>query len=391
MIQLFPTLETPHNPDKLWSEFSKHINNKETPFLLVDLNTVKEKFNSIQALLPSAKIHYAVKANPAPEILKTLNSLNSHFDIASTRELDLVLAEGVSPDFISYGNTIKKEKDIKYAFDKGIDKFACDSETELLKQATSAPGSKVFFRIITDGAGADWPLSKKFGCHPDMILSLAKKARDLNLVPYGLSFHVGSQQRDIGQWDNAIAQTHLLMNQLKSEKIEIKMLNLGGGLPCTYLHPTQSIEIYINEIKHYLTEHFGDSIPEIYIEPGRALVGDAGVIVSEVILVSKKTKTDLVNWLYLDIGLFGGLIECLDEAIKYPIYTELPGPKSEMILAGPTCDSMDILYKEQLYLIPNNIKEGDRVYFFSTGAYTTSYSSVDFNGIKPLSSYYINA
>jgi ornithine decarboxylase len=355
----------------------------------MDLDAVREKYRELARLLPQGKIHYAVKANPAVEIVSALAKEGSYFDIASPNELDRVLSLGVSAAKISYGNTIKKEKDIEYAFKKGVQIYACDSEDDLMKQVRAAPGTKVFFRISTDGSGADWPLSKKFGSHPEMVLDLAKKAKTAGLIPYGISFHVGSQQRDIGQWDSAIANTKHIFDTLSAKGIDLKMVNLGGGLPCSYMEPTQNMDTYISEIMRYMEEHFGSKMPEIFIEPGRALVGDAGMIATDVVLIAKKSKTDLVKWVYLDIGLFGGMIECLGEAIKYPLLSEKSGKLMKVILAGPTCDSMDILYQNHIYTLPESLQAGDKLYFFSTGAYTTSYSSVEFNGFPPLKAYYI--
>lgn len=198
---------------------------------------------------------------------------------------------------------------------------------------------------------------------------------------------MGSQQRDIGQWDNAISICRYLFDSVEYEGIKLKMLNLGGGFPATYISPTHETSVYASEIARFLEEDFDDDLPEIILEPGRYMAGDAGVLVSEVVLISKKSEANQYTWVYLDAGKFGGLIETLDEAIKYPIYTERTGPAQETILAGPTCDSMDILYETEKYALPESLEEGDRLYFFTTGAYTQTYSSVGFNGFPPLKAF----
>jgi ornithine decarboxylase len=256
------------------------------------------------------------------------------------------------------------------------------------KLAQHAPGSKITFRLLLDGEGADWPLSRKFGAHPDMIYHLIKEAKKAGLVPYGVSFHVGSQQRDIGQWDSALARCRYLFDALRTDRITLQAINLGGGFPAKYIQPTASTGEYARLIKRYLKEDFGDDELEIILEPGRSIAGDAGIIFSEVVLISQKSETQDVRWVYLDVGKFTGLIETLGEAIKYPIFVEgkdRAKKTSPVILAGPTCDSCDILYEDFKYLLPDSLKEGDRVNIFSTGAYTTSYSSVNFNGFPPLS------
>lgn len=360
---------------------------KETPFLIVDLKKVEEKYDELLDSLPFAKIYYAVKANPLEQVLRMLVQKGSCFDIASIYELDHILALGASPDRISYGNTIKKARNIAYAYSKGVRLFATDSESDLRKLAKNAPGARVFFRILTDGSGADWPLSRKFGAHPDTIFKLILLAAKLGLEPYGISFHVGSQQRDIGQWDNAISACKYLFDCAEAEGITLKMLNLGGGFPATYISPTHESSVYAAEIIRFLKEDFGENLPEIILEPGRFMAGDAGVLVTEVVLISKKSEANQYSWVYLDAGKFGGLIETLDESIKYPIYSEKKGPVQETILAGPTCDSMDILYENEKYALPASLEEGDRLYFFTTGAYTQTYSSVCFNGFPPLKAY----
>ncbi|MFQ3620162.1 MAG: type III PLP-dependent enzyme, partial [Spirochaetales bacterium] len=367
-------------PKQRFEKIVQFSQNKQTPLLVIDLTIVEKRYQEIKQFLPFAKIYYSVKANPMKEVILFLNDLGSNFDIASCFELDQLLSLGISPNKISFGNTIKKEREIAYAFQKGVDIFVTDSPEDLEKIAKAAPGARIFFRTYTEGLGSDWPLSRKFGAHTDLIYSMILKARDLGVKPYGLSFHVGSQQRDIGQWDDAISKCRYLFESVASQGIKLQMINLGGGLPANYLEPTLPLHIYASEIQRFLEEDFGEDMPEIWIEPGRALVGDAGVIVSEIILISKKAKNDLYRWVYLDIGVFNGLIETLGEAIKYPIYCPKKGYAEEVILAGPTCDSIDILYEQHRYSLPQTATVGDRVYIFTTGAYTQSYSSVNFNG-----------
>jgi ornithine decarboxylase len=371
-------------------EFLRDCGKKlETPFLLLDLRVIAKKYDALHRAMPNATVYYAVKSCPHDKVLQVLADRGSCFDVASRYELDQLLALGVTADRLSYGNTIKKAKDIAYAYEKGIRLYATDSESDLRKIAENAPGSKVFFRIHTDGSGADWPLSRKFGAHPDTIYNLILDAPALGVVPYGISFHVGSQQRDIGQWDHAIATCTYLFDAARTKGINLSLINLGGGFPASYLAPTHPDEVYIQEITRFLQEDFNGSMPEIILEPGRSLSGDAGMLVTEVVLISKKSEYNQYRWVYLDVGMFGGLIETMDEAIKYPIYTEKEGPASDVILAGPTCDSMDILYENEKYQLPEDLEEGDRLYFFSTGAYTSSYCAVNFNGFPPLKTYIV--
>lgn len=377
---------------KEWKKIKNFADKQEeTPFLVVDLAKIKKKYDEIKKQFPYAKQYYAVKANPAREVISLLAEMGSNFDVASIYELDRVLDCGVEPERISYGNTIKKSDHVKYAYNKGIRMFATDSEGDLRNLAVVAPKSKVFFRILTESSDtADWPLSRKFGCHPDMIIDLVILAYRLGLEPYGISFHVGSQQHDIGAWDSAISKVKYIFDWLSEhENINLKMINMGGGFPAKYISKTNEIEVYSREIKRYLHDDFGDELPEIILEPGRSLVGDSGVLVSEVVLIARKARTALVRWVYTDVGKFSGLIETLEESIKYPVYCEKKGETEEVILAGPTCDSQDVMYENTAYKFPLNLAIGDRLYWVTTGAYTSSYSAVEFNGFPPLKTYFI--
>ena len=364
---------------------------KETPFVVIDTQIISNAYDDLVECFPFAKIYYAVKANPAIEITELLRDKGSNFDIASIYELDKVMSAGVSADRISYGNTIKKARDIRYFYEKGVRMFATDSEADLRNIAKAAPGSKIYVRILTEGSNsADWPLSRKFGCNPDMALDLLILAKQLGLVPYGISFHVGSQQRDIDVWDAAIAKVKVIYERLLEEDgIKLQMINMGGGFPANYIAKTNDLKTYAEEITRFLKEDFGDDLPEIILEPGRSLIANAGILVSEVVLIARKSRTAVERWIYTDVGKFSGLIETMDESIKFPIWTEKKGEMEEVIIAGPTCDSADIMYENYKYGLPLNLSSGDRLYWLSTGAYTTSYSAVEFNGFPPLKAFYI--
>jgi ornithine decarboxylase len=362
---------------------------KETPFLVIDLDVIKSNYEALRNALPYAKVFYAVKANPHDAVVSSLRDLGSSFDVATRYELDQLLALGIGPERMSFGNTIKKERDIAYFYEKGVRLFVTDSPSDLDKISRAAPGSRVLFRLLTEGLGADWPLSKKFGCHPDLARQLVKLAARLGLEPYGISFHPGSQQRDVGAWSSAITTAGQLFHWAREEAgVELKALNMGGGFPADYVEPTDSLQQYAEDISRFLDNNFKGHMPEeIIIEPGRSMAGDAGVLVSEIVNIAKKSVHERYPWVFLDVGKFGGLIETLDEAIKYPIYFEGQGKAQEIIIAGPTCDSMDILYEKWTYTMPDTARIGDRVYVLSTGAYTQSYSSISFNGFPPLKAY----
>jgi ornithine decarboxylase len=362
----------------------------QTPFLVVDLDVVADRFAQMRRHLAAVEIFYAVKANPAPEIIALLVELGASFDVASPNEVDLVLRHGADPKTLSYGNTIKKQRDIAHAFERGVELFAFDSLAELEKLALAAPGSKVFCRLLVENDGARWPLARKFGCDGAMAAELLGKAEAMGLIPHGLAFHVGSQQCDPEQWNGAVAQAAAVFRALESRGVQIYMLNIGGGFPARYGEDVAAIGDYASAIQRAMTRHFGNRLPRTLAEPGRYLVGDAGLLQAEVVLVARKSATDAVRWVYLDIGRFGGLAETEGEAIDYALRTPHDGkPVGPAVLAGPTCDSVDVLYQRAGYEMPLDLAIGDRVQFLSTGAYTTTYASVGFNGFDPLPAYYI--
>ena len=363
---------------------------EDGPCMVLDLDIVRDNYGAFAKALPDTRVFYAVKANPAPEVLDLLARLGSCFDCASVVEIQQVLATGAGADRISFGNTIKKERDVARAFELGIRLFAVDCEAEVEKVARVAPGSKVFCRMLCDGAGAEWPLSRKFGCVPEMAARVLEHAHRLGLVAYGLSFHVGSQQKDPTMWDGALAAASTVFKDLAERGIVLQMVNLGGGFPTKYLKDVPAVKRYGQAIFGALRKHFGNQIPETIIEPGRGMVGNAGIIEAEVVLISKKSAEDTMRWVYLDIGKFNGLAETMDEMIRYPIRTDFDADAMEpCVLAGPTCDSVDVLYEKDPYLLPVSLEIGAKVLIEGTGAYTTTYSAVGFNGFPPLKSYVI--
>ncbi len=379
-------------PTQTISRFLRDNQDLPTPFLVVDLDVIEARYLRLLEVLPGSRVLFAVKANPAPEILERLADVGSSFDVASPGEIERCLKLGIDPARLAFGNTIKKEKDIAYASRRGVRTFTVDAEAELDKVIRQAPGSTVFVRISTDGRGADWPLSRKFGCSPGDALSLLHKAAYAGLG-FGVSFHVGSQQRDVTAWEQPLATVASLLAAMAGDGFEAAGVNLGGGLPCRYRDPVADIAAYGQAIRHSLDRHLGHSFSgEILIEPGRYLVGEAGLIETEVVLISRRSADDKRRWVYLDIGMFNGLTETLEEAIRYRLAVPgKHGPFEAAVLAGPSCDSADILYDRSGYQLPADLRIGDRIQVLSTGAYTSSYSSVWFNGFEPLRTFFVSA
>jgi ornithine decarboxylase len=359
-----------------------------TPFLVLDLDRVAENYSALRSALPSAAIYYAVKANPATPILRLLAGMGSCFDAASIQEIEACIAAGAAASAISFGNTVKKPSAIAAAYAHGVPLYAFDSIEELRKIAQHAPGAKVYCRIAVDNVGAQCPLSRKFGTTLDRARELMLEAPRLGLVPHGLSFHVGSQQTGTAAYEMAIAQVAMLFTDLKAAGLQLKMLNLGGGFPIRYQEDVPDTDTFGTAIMHAMTRHFGNDLPDMLIEPGRAMVGNAGVVAAEVVLVCRRMPEDERRWVYLDIGRFGGLAETEGEAIRYRV-TAGTGATGPVVLAGPTCDSVDIIFEKSPYRLPLDLQSGDRVLIHDAGAYVTTYASQSFNGFAPLAEHYI--
>lgn len=363
--------------------------NLECPCLVIDLSMVSDSYKKLQKVFPDYKIYYAVKANPAKEILNCLKNKGSYFDVSSKNEIKLCLSESIDPSFLSFGNTVKKEKDILWAYKQGVKLFAFDSIEELNKIEKNAKNAQVFCRLQVPNQGANWPLSKKFGCSTEMAKKLLLDAKKKNLCPVGLSFHVGSQQTNINRWVESLKLCFDVYSYLKDNNILLGFINLGGGIPVNYFDYNFDLKVFSEKLKKEIKNIFGDAPINFMIEPGRFLVAEAGIIESEVILVSRKNNEDIKRWVYLDIGRFGGLAETESEAIRYKISAVNNNSAcSPVNIAGPSCDGADIIYEKYHYELPKNLKAGDKVRLYSAGAYTSVYVS-DFNGLQRLREYFI--
>ena len=346
----------------------------ETPALLLDRRLVRRAYREIREAMPGVEILYAVKANPHSAVLDTLAKEGSGFELSSTPELEAVLALGVGADHLISSNPIKSVDFIRRSMQAGLRTFAFDSRNEIEKLARHSPGSRVYLRIVVDNTGSEWPLSKKFGVNSSEALDLFRAAADLGLQPYGLTFHVGSQCLNKNNWVNALYLAGELWNVLARHGISLSMLSLGGGLPVKHTKPIPS---YL-EVGEGIAAALKEALPpdiRLTMEPGRALVGEAAVLVTTVI---GKASRGLEEWLYTDVGVFNGLMETVG-GLKYEIRTERAAPPRTYTISGPSCDSFDVMF--QGMELPE-VQVGDRLYIMNAGAYTLCYAS-SFNGFGP--------
>ena len=348
----------------------------ETPFLLMNLSVVRQNYRRLKELLPQARVHYAVKANAHPRVIQALAEEGAWFDCASVAEIAKVLKHAPT-DRVCFGNTIKKAADIEWAHRQGIFRFTADAPLEVEKIARHAPGSQVKIRLAVPGRDEEsMRFSEKFGADVEGCYDLLQLVQDAGLVPLGVTFLVGSQCRSRFMWADAIGRASEIFDRNLNKGVRPSVLNLGGGLPVRYRSVIPSVETYTENIQHSLERYFpADEMPEIEIEPGRYMVAEAGILVSSVILRKSHVNAE---WLYLDVGVYQGLQETLLGTEYEMVAPGASGAPQEFQLAGPTCDSYDVINPR--VPLPAGIGIGDRVYALKAGAYTTE-CTTEFNGL----------
>lgn len=344
----------------------------DTPFLLIDPDLIRIKARRFMAAMPRVRPHYAVKANPHPVVLRTLAKEGVGFEIASIAELDLLRKHSVPAHEVFYSNPIKRRDYIEYAARMGVEWFVLDCVEELRKIHEVKPDAKLYLRIDTQNLGSDWPLSGKFGASLPDARHIIQEARDLGADLAGVTFHVGSQCRNVENWHIGIENAKMVFQLMMDAGLEPRLLNIGGGYPVLHVKPIPSIES-IGESINAALEDIPESV-KVIAEPGRFMVSDSSYFVCRVIGTAYRAG---VRWVYLDAGVFGGLIEA-HEGLQYEVYSD--GESENEIpctVAGPTCDSLDVICRDEM--LPEDLEEGDYVYIPNAGAYTTAYAST-FNG-----------
>lgn len=344
---------------------------EKTPVLLMDRASIKARYEEFRACFGRARVYYAVKSNPHPAIITLLNGLGCDFEVSSLGELRRLLDMGIAPPRITVGNPVKAPELVRLAGSSGIDFTAFDSDAEIEKLVALAPGTRVGVRLNVPNDGSEWPLTKKFGVEADRAVELLVRAGQRGLVPEGIFFHVGSQCTLAGTWAKAIEKSWSVWQRAAERGVRLRQLNVGGGFPATYLRPVPSVAEIAGVIHQSVAAFFPPGV-EISVSPGRGLVAEAGILAASVMA---RAARDSEQWLYLDVGVFNGLMEAVG-GIKYRIVPSRGGPTRRWVLSGPTCDSFDVISSE--VELPD-LEVGDRVYFTSAGAYTTAYAS-EFDG-----------
>jgi ornithine decarboxylase len=358
-----------------WDKVINYIaaSDEEPPYLLMDKELVKDKITLIGKNIRNSKVFYAVKANPDIEVLRFLNQFGVGYEIAAEGELRMLAKIGVEPGRIITSNPVKTFKFLEEAVNYGVKYFAYDSEAEVKKLQEYAPGCNVYARLTVPNEGSEWPLSKKFGVELEDAARLLLLAKEAGLNPVGITFHVGSQCNNVYNWNSALDKASELWELAAANGINLNVLNIGGGYPIRYKKKVVDIATIETKINKALKQNFSDEV-RVFLEPGRAVVGDAGVFVATV--VGKAARGD-ENWLYIDVGVFNGLMESIG-GIKY---NYIVGSREEPVkwtIAGPSCDSFDVIDRDVMLPEP---EIGNRILIPSSGAYTISYAS-EFNGFS---------
>ena len=341
------------------------------PFLILDTAIVRDKLRRFRAAMPRVRPHYAVKANPDRRVLKALVQEGAGFEIASTAELDLLLALGVPAAEVFFSNPMRSRETNAAAAAKGVRWFVVDSVDELRRVHGVDPAAHMYLRIATPNIGSDWPLSGKFGAGAGETREIVATAAKLGADLAGVTFHAGSQCRNPENWRVGIEKARTVFDTMLKAGLKPRLLDIGGGFPVRHVKPIPSIEV-IGEVINEALKAFPDDV-RVIAEPGRYLVSDAGYFVCRVLGTATRSGK---RWMHWDAGLFGGVIETT-EGLKYKIRTDRSGPDIAWNVAGPTCDSVDVVMRDEP--LPSDLQEGDFIYIRNAGAYTTAYAS-EFNG-----------
>jgi ornithine decarboxylase len=363
---------------------------EETPVLVCDLDTVGRRYDELTGLLPGLAVFFAMKSNSAAPVLETVRSLGGSFEVASLAELRMAEAAGAAPAELLYSNPVKPPAHIAAAAAAGLNRFAFDSEAELRKLAEHAPGASVYVRLRVADDTSLFPLSQKFGASVEAAGDLLLQARDLGLVPYGLTFHVGSQCTNAIAWERAVEQCAVVMRRLLRAGVRLEMLNLGGGLPARYTTPVPALSL-IAAVIAAAVDRLPYRPPVLAAEPGRFLVAESGVLAATVIGVDERNGD---RWVHLDVGGYNGMMEAVQTGGRwhFPLLTSRPdhyrAASTPATVTGPSCDSSDTLFYGAA--LPGTLAVGDRVYIGTAGAYTASYAS-SFNGFPPPRLLYVGA
>ncbi len=344
-----------------------------TPFMILRTDRIRENLRRLRQTLPRVEVFYAVKSNNHPDIIRTLAEENCSFDISSVRELEETLDCGVRVENTIHTNPIKSPPEFDGAVKLGAPIFVADNISEIEKFSAYGDKTGLLLRFRTEHGSAAVDLSYKFGAEIDDIPAMLDRIIELGIPFRGFCFHVGSQCTSTHQYVASIKIAAKLIKLAESKGLRVEILDIGGGFPIKYTREIPPIEKFGTAISKALDEKIDPAI-RIICEPGRFICGEAVTLFSSVI---GKSVRDGLKWYYLDDGLYGSFSGRLFDGCIYQVLTNRNTKWEKAVLAGPTCDSFDVIYRDCL-MPPLDI--GDVLMFPAMGAYC-SVSASGFNGL----------
>lgn len=338
-----------------------------------------DRYAAVVAAFPGAAVRFAVKACPQPDVLRALAAAGCGFDVASPAEIALALDAGATAEQLCYGNPVRGPREVAAARAAGVPMWVTDSAEDL---ALLPPDARVLVRVLVPDTGSATPFLGKFGAAADEAVRLLAAAGPRAA---GVAFHTGSQQLLPSTFAAAVRAALAVAARAGLRR---PLLDVGGGFPVAYREPVPPVSAFAEAVHGAVAaavaEGLVDAAP-LLLEPGRVLVAEAGVLRARVLRVSRRAGVDDRRWVYLDVGRYQGLAETEGEAIAYAVRVPgRDGPPEPAVLAGPTCDGDDVLYRRTPCPLPADLAAGDVVDLLAAGAYTASYASVGFNGFPPL-------
>ncbi|MCX7779516.1 MAG: type III PLP-dependent enzyme [Negativicutes bacterium] len=347
-----------------------------SPLLVLSLDQIEQNYKLLTDNLPGVKVYYAVKANPDERIVRKLAGLGACFDVASDGEMLALTSYGISPERMVYANPVKTPSGLAVAKQTGVHQFTFDSESEIGKMAAAVPGGTVLLRIRVDNPQALVDLNKKFGAHPQDALRLLNLAREQGLDVAGLCFHVGSQSTNVKAYLDALRISRRIFDQAAKEGFNLRILDIGGGFPIPSLSENVDVVFMLRQIHAAIQEYFAHT--EIWAEPGRFICGTAVNLITRVIGTQVRNGQP---WYFLDEGLYGTFSGVIFDHWDFELLTFKQDKKQPATIAGPSCDSLDIMFTDKLI---EPLALDDLILVPNCGAYTSASATV-FNGFSKTS------
>ncbi len=380
----------------IYSDLPHQVKSKikllKTPFFLYNLDKIRSKVDAVHEYIGPDRLFYAVKCSSLPGLLETFKAKGCGFEVNNMGEMEKISRLAIPPHRIINSSPITSAADVAAMYFRGVRYFAFDAKSQIDNLKYNAPGCKVYLRINTSNEGSRVKLNNRLGADPITAVELLRYAEKSGLKPYGITFHAGSQCGSLKNWKIGLEKSAKLFNQFS----ELKMVNIGGGIPVNYNESIPSLKEIASVIKEAIQRCF-NSKPLLFVEPGRFLVGDAALTCTSVIHVE---ESDGLSRAVVDMSIFSGLIELLEigQNFQYPLETDKDGEKRLYQIVGPTCAGTDIIAKKILlprlktnYLDQN---KSSRLYILNTGAYSTDYFGTrhpfGFNGSSIPDVYYVH-